>query len=263
MDILDVLLKQIENRYKSKSIIRGHICDIKDEMIRAGFTENDLHNMSDDDIFKLINKITSAMKPQNEVASSPNLLMEILHEQWLYLMLNTNIDTGLAYRYEHMFYNCDEYYHDILNYLKKTPFKYTFEYNLSTSLIKTINNIDSYCESLKIATKTVYKHIERGLIEQAPGMQIFMMYHNDVIGNEDAWSLKVMEWKLSRRSYKLHIIERMKKADIIRYFATVPEFKYKFNLEIYEMSNLTHKLNAHLKEARHLIASAAQGSFPH
>lgn len=264
MDMLDIIFSQIEKRTKSKTIIRKHISNIKNEFIKEGITDDVMNGMTENDIIKLINIMRKSVNMADVKTEANKLLIELTFAQWVFYKLNANYDHNIANIYETYFYTCEELYSDIKDYMEIVPpGKYIYEHNYSDSYKTASDNIDIYCDSLKIAIKSTYKIFEQGLAKLAPGMPIFMVYHNDVIGKEDAWRQKIGEWAISRRVYRLHVTHSMIKADIIRYLATMPELNNIFNPEQHDMSNLTHKLDKYLADAQRLIASAANGSFPY
>ena len=263
MEMFDLVLEQIKEKSRSKDTVRNIADRVKHILVHAMPDDYEEIDLSPDCLIDAISLIRGKVKKGKSYSPDYLLLQELLKFQRLFYLQNEDVDVNLLLKYRSYIIKHEDVYKVICEELDKLEkVKFEYEVNMSMPLVENIDKIRSYCDSLEIAVKSLYKIAISNMVEESKGIGPFFVFHEDVIGNEDAWNEKLRYWFACHEAYTLCHVKNLGKAEAIRELKESPiSIMYQFNID--DMSNATHKLDTFLVEAGRLIASAGKGTFPY
>ncbi|NVN90939.1 MAG: hypothetical protein HXX11_10085 [Desulfuromonadales bacterium] len=263
MEMFDLVLEQIKEKSRSKDTVRNIADRVKHILVHAMPDEYEEIDLTPACMIDAISLIRGKVKKGKSFNPDYLLLQNILKFQRKFYLQIEDVDVNLLLQYRSYISKHKDIYKVIceeLDKLEKVKFKY--EVNMTMPLVENIDKIRSYCDSLEIAVKSLYKIAISNMVEECKGIGSFLVFHEAVIGNEDAWKEKLLFWSACHEAYTLCHVKGLGKAEAIRELVKSPISKtYQFNID--DMSNATHKLDTFLAEANRLIASASKGTFPY
>jgi hypothetical protein len=263
MEMFDLVLGQITEKSRSKDTVRNIADRVKHILVHAMPDDYEEIDLPPDCLIDAISLIRSKVKKGKLFNPDYLLLQEILKFQRMFYLQNEEVDVNLLLQYRSYISKHEDVYKVICEELDKLEkVKFEYEVNMTIPLVDNIGKIRSYCDSLEIAVKSLYRIAITNMVEECKGIGPFLVFHEDVIDNEDTWKEKLLYWSACHEAYMLCHVKELGKADAIRELDTSPISKmYQFNID--DMSNATHKLDTFLAEADRLIASAGKGTFPY
>ncbi|WP_224984479.1 hypothetical protein [Geomonas agri] len=261
MEMIDVVLGQIESSSKSKITVRNMAERIKAVLASAMPEDYDEIDLTPDALIDVIRYVRDEVNKPRAFEPNYQLLQEILKYQRKFYLQGTVDDTSLLLTYRSYIIRHSEVYETLREELdKRGEVTFHYELNMALPLHENIDSIKRYCNALEIAVRSQYGIVST-MLDECKGLGPFFIFHEDVIGNEEAWDKRLLYWYACYEAHTLCHVKGLSKAETIRELdASLPNL-YRFNLD--DMTNATHKLDGYLDEANRLIASAAAGTFPY
>jgi hypothetical protein len=255
------IVVQIENSIKNsktyKSMVNGIVTSIKD------ISEKHHTDLKPSVLLHLINTTAFDRKHKDITDLRYDILKDILLWQCAYYDLNDNIEVNLKELYSKLLCYHIKCYEAIIDLFKQLEVvTIPFNFRLSNPMNESISDAKQFIDSTAIIIKVMYGLLEEGVRESGEkGIMPLFVFHKDVIGNEASWEKTLKHWTLCYLLYKTHFKEGMSKTQIVKEFINISSVsKYSFNEN--DIPNSIHRLNILLEEARQLVISAQNGTFP-
>lgn len=270
MKMIDIMLKQVEENTKSKCLIRDINDKVKHKLENEMSDEDDEIDLCSDQTIETITYMRSNVIKQKHASVNLDILRKMLVYQRSYYRLNKYIDKQQMQMFTYYMLHHEEVYNELSNAMNSFQ---TMDFNLnidiSNPLSANVNKIKNFSDALQIAVKSAYKMINYNAAKECKGIMPILIFHQEVIGNEEKWNVKIDKWFAYLQAYKLHYVAGYKKAEVIKTLHKSPtKDLYLFDIDLNQtntdkMSRATHKLDRLLNHAKKLIASAAKGTFPY
>jgi len=266
IQMLDTVFEQAIESSRSKKAVKRAV----EEFRQTVLDEDDLSwfGQTDPSTLQLTDLISAVRKPRNleEAPINFNLLYRLLKLQVRYYTLGTDINKETLREYLYLVVHHKGLYAEVCEVLQEKFNLQPFQFHLDVGLPfqKNLERLRAYTASLEIAVNATYNMISEELGPRCKGMKSFLLFHHKMIGNEVEWGKMLAYWTACLKAYKLHKIQGLSKADVVRRLSDSPFSRaYDFNAELTGMANATHKLDRYLADAERLVATAALGTFPY
>jgi hypothetical protein len=264
MEMIDLVFEQIRKDSHSKKIADAMSCRIKHILAHAMPDDCEEIDLPGDQLIDMISMIRSGVKPPKVIEGNYQILKEMLKYQKRFYIQSNDFNVDVLRTYSKYIKNCEEMYNcirDELSKLDKLEFKYKVD--LALPLAVSVKNIEEYCDSLKIAVKSLYKIVIAEGAKDCIGLGPFLVFHEELYGDEKLGNETLTYWFACYEAYVRYHVKGEKKVDIVKALDESPLASlYSFNLKG-DVSNASAKLTAYIDEAERLIASAERGAFPY
>lgn len=257
-EILDIVLKQVEEAARSKFKVREMLDQFKAD------PKTEVDNDSDPtplDVFNIIESFKHNEYVSDKSGGGNDLLKKMLLWQYGFYELSKQPDMLLGNLYLGLYKRSNKMNKLIADGLSdlSEDLHIPYRLNMSVPLTEAVERANALTNSLRITVKSVYRIVKNNFMlnDKTKGIMPFIVFQHEVIGNEAKWNDEIDSWALCHHMYKEHYVNGLTKTEIVERWD-----KSNVNLVNRDKPNSISRLNKMLAKAERLIVSCENGTFP-